>query len=74
MEMHYEAQADLLTLRFSDKPYGKDIVVGDGKVCLTFAPDGTLSEIEICEASKNGALVLGYCNLPIGRENRVDAA
>ena len=39
-----------------------------GKVCLTFGPDGALTEIEIGEASKNGEPILSYCNLPIAPE------
>jgi len=69
MKIHYEKTADHLTitLRENDR-YGKDVVLEDGKVCLTFNPEGELTEIEIGEASKNGELVLSYCNLPIGEE------
>ena len=69
MKIHYEEKADHLTITFRENDrYGRDEVLEDGKICLTFNPEGELTEMEIGEASKNGELVLSYCNLPIGEE------
>lgn len=71
MKIHYEKAADHLTITFREENrFHHDVIAEDGKMCLTFGPDGALTEIEICEASKNGNLVLSYCNLPIGQENK----
>ncbi len=69
MKLYYEKKADLLTIRFNEKEYGKDVEVEAGKAVLTFATDDTLQEIQIFEASKNGAVVLSDSNLTIGQEN-----
>ncbi|MFO7761589.1 MAG: DUF2283 domain-containing protein [Thermodesulfobacteriota bacterium] len=70
MEIYYEDKADLLTIRFSEKEYGKDIEIADGKGVLTIAKDGTLQEIQIFEASSNGHMVLSASNLNIGQNSR----
>lgn len=70
MEIYYEDKTDLLTIRFNEKDYGKDIEIEDGKGVLTLAKDDTLQEIQIFEASKNGQMVLSACNLNIGRVSR----
>ena len=72
MKIHYDDKADHLTITFREENrYGHDEVLAEGRVCLTFGPDGTLTEIEIGEASKNGQLVLSYCNLPIAPEKSI---
>ena len=64
MNIHYEKKADHLTITFDEEAsFGKDVVVGN--VCLTFSPNGTLTEIEIGEASQNGELILRSCNVQI---------
>lgn len=59
--------ADLLIIRFSEKDYGCDIEIADGKGVMTMAKDGSLQEIQIFEASTNGSMVLSACNLNIGQ-------
>lgn len=70
MEIYYEDKADLLTIRFSEKEYDRDIEIADGKGVLTIAKDGTLQEIQIFEASANGQMVLSASNLNIGQNTR----
>jgi len=67
MELYYEDKADLLIIRFSEKDYGCDIEIADGKGVMTMAKDGSLQEIQIFEASTNGSMVLSTCNLNIGQ-------
>ena len=69
MKIHHDAKADHLTLTFREtNRFGHDVIVEGGKVCLTFEPDGALTEIEVGEASKNGEPILSYCNLSIAPE------
>ncbi|MBF0240349.1 MAG: DUF2283 domain-containing protein [SAR324 cluster bacterium] len=68
MKLYYDETADLLTIRFNDKDYGRDLEIEEGKAVLTFATDGSLPEIQVFEASKNGDIILSYSNLNIGQE------
>jgi len=73
MELYYENKADLLTIRFSDKDYGHDIEIENGKGVITIAKDGTLQEIQIFEASTNGDIILSSSNLGIGQSSKTAA-
>ncbi|MCP4750798.1 MAG: DUF2283 domain-containing protein [Proteobacteria bacterium] len=69
MKIHYDERADHLTITLREKNrYARDEVSANGKIVFTFGPDDVLTEIEICEASKNGEMALSYCNIPIRPE------
>lgn len=61
MKIHYEKSADHLTITLIENDsFGRDEVSKDGKVIMTYNKEGILTEIEICEASRNEDLVLSY--------------
>ncbi|NQU63133.1 MAG: DUF2283 domain-containing protein [SAR324 cluster bacterium] len=72
MKIHYEKSADHLTITLIENDsFGRDEVSQDGKVIMTYNKENALTEIEICEASRNENIVLSYCNIPIRSEETV---
>ena len=54
MKSTYWPADDILEMKFSDKPIVKEISQ-DWGVCVSYAGDGSIVEMVILEARKNGA-------------------
>jgi len=52
---NYYAEDDIFVLRMSDKPIVRE-VAQDFKTCISYAGDGSVVEMVILEAAKQGAL------------------
>jgi len=54
MQTLYDAEDDVLTMRVSDKPIARE-VSQDWNTCISYAADGSVVEMVILEASRQGA-------------------
>jgi len=54
MQTLYDAEDDILTMRVSDKPIARE-VSQDWNTCISYAADGSVVEMVILEASRQGA-------------------
>jgi len=55
MQAKYYAEDDIFMLRFSDKPITRE-VSQDWHTCISYAEDGSIVEMVILDATKQGAL------------------
>jgi len=55
MQAKYYAEDDIFVLRMSDKPIVRE-VSQDWNTCISYAGDGSVVEMVILEAAKQGAL------------------